>query len=513
MEYATSGQQMPGRERNPVRPPTGRRRAARLLSAALLWLAFALAVPLPAAAQEAGASLPADAPLAAEEPSGGEAGSADWLEPHGLGIFDLVGQVPDDHLRGSVIVNLPGNGLLIYQSGSRNGNAVEINVNVVPSYFTYGSEAFTRVSCLGQVASYDTWPVASPASQMEIFANGAPVHQTAGQLFYYPAGHRQPARGAGSFERYDRVQVTPTFAADGSLSLPANMGCSIVVEGKRTNVTARFRLTLPQRVRITALGSETLAAQSYIGPGSAGILSSLSRQMSGRYGNRAPAFDLHPPGGTDYVYVNFPPTPVDPYSGDPINYGLPGGGTYRFNMSNNQHGVDRISSMGIPLRGQWRDADESGGDFLPYFSNPARLATPEYFLPPGISYDSCMTDGGCSGALLDRIYNATFNVTVYYYHVSRVTADGLSRVALRQVGKGWSTAAATVVTAAAEGSAAASNAGSATLSGNTPDATVKAYLPLVFAQEPPVDLPDDPTGCPCGWFDADGAMVDFIPPP
>ena len=512
MLWTSSGQRPPRKERTPVRPPTGRRRAALLLGTALLWLA--LAIPLPAAAQDEASPLPSDVPLVTEEPAGGEAGSASWLEPHGLGIFDLVGQVPDEQLRGSIIVNLPGNGLLLYSSGSRSGNALEINVDVVPSYFTYGSVTFTRVSCLGQVATYDTWPVSSPASTMQIFANGAPVHQTTQQVFYYPAGHRQPVNGAGSFERYARIQVAPAFASDGSLSLPPNMGCSIIVEGKRTNVTARFRLTLPQRVQVAALGSETFAAASYIGPGSAGILSSLSRQMSGRYGNRAPAFDLHPPNRTDYVYVNFLPTPADPYSGDPINYGLPGGGTYRFNMTDNQHGVDRISSMGIPLHGQWRDADESGGDFLPYFSNPPRLATPEYFLPPGIPYESCMTNGGCSGALLDRIYNATFNVTVYYYHVGRVTSDGLSRVALRQVGKGYSTASAAVAA-----DAAASTAAGATLPDGAPAQPFAAgankyFLPLVAAQEPVfVELPDDPAGCPCGWFDPDGAMVDFIPPP
>jgi hypothetical protein len=519
MTWISSGKRPPRKEHNPVRPPTGRR-AARLSGATLLWLALALAIPLPVAAQDAGSpapgadALPADVPLVSEEPAGGEAGSVDWLEPRGLGIFDMVGQAPDEHLRGSVIVNLPGNGLLLYQSGKRSGDTVEVNVNVVPSYFTHGSSVFTRVSCLGQVATYDTWPVASPASRMEIFSNGAPVHQTTRQVFYYPAGHRQPVNGAGAFERYARIQVEPSFASDGSLSLPPNMGCSIVVEGKRTNVTARIRLTLPQRVQVVALGSETFAAQSYIGPGSAGILSSLSRQMSGRYGNRAPAFDIHPPSGTDYVYFNFPPTPADPYSGEPINYGLPGGGTYRFERRGGGLSVDRISSMGIPLHGQWQDADQAGGSYLPHFSNPPRMAAPEYFLPPGVPYEPCMTNGGCSGALLDRIYNATYNVTVYYYQVSRVTGNGLSRVALRQVGKGWSTAAA-----AEAADAIGLNGENATLPDGTPVeafiavATVKRYLPLVTAQRVVPETAEDRSGCPCGWFDPDGAMVDFIPPP
>ena len=167
MRWITPGKRLPRKERKPVRPPTGEKRTPRrLLSAALLWLALATAMPLPAAAQDEASPLPSDVPLVAEEPAGGEAGSADWLEPRGLGIFDLVGQVPDEQLRGSIIVNLPGNGLLLYQSGSRNGSTVEINANVVPSYFTYGSDVFTRVSCLGQVASYDTWPVASPPSRM-----------------------------------------------------------------------------------------------------------------------------------------------------------------------------------------------------------------------------------------------------------------------------------------------------------------------------------------------------------
>jgi len=44
----------------------------------------------------------------------------------------------------------------------------------------------------------------------------------------------------------------------------------------------------------------------------------------------------------------------------------------------------------------------------------------------------------------------------------------------------------------------------------------QVFLPVIERAEPTpvVTLPaDDPTNCPCGWFDADYRMVDFVAGP
>ena len=97
----------------------------------------------------------------------------------------------------------------------------------------------------------------------------------------------------------------------------------------------------------------------------------------------------------------------------------------------------------------------------------------------------------------------------------------LEVIPLRSVGGAWQPDTMT---------ATASNAATASMT-PPPAPTIVApspvYLPGIFMQMPeatpgpaatstpkPTALPpDDVTGCPCGWFTADGRMVDFIPAP
>ena len=85
----------------------------------------------------------------------------------------------------------------------------------------------------------------------------------------------------------------------------------------------------------------------------------------------------------------------------------------------------------------------------------------------------------------------------------------MTRVPLKQVGKGFAAAAAA---AAAEVAAPTAGAEAFVMPDQTRPA---AYLPIVGKSNPPAQQPlppGDPTGCPCGWFTAAGQMVDFIPP-
>ncbi len=439
---------------------------------------------------------------AQESAAPGDLAAPEWLEPRGLNVVDLVGQVPEEHLKDSVLIYETGRGILQYEAGMREGDRVEITARITPRYFDYGGNTFTKFGCLGQPAVYDQIPSSTPAATMRLFDDGQDITANIKNMSVIAAGQVLPTQNANGYLRYPEPGAGPATVENGSLVIPANMGCTIIVPGKLSELTATFTITSPPVIQVTSLQSETFSAHSYIGVGGAGILSSLNSQMQSRFGERGGNFTLSIPQEADYVFVNFPPTPVDPYAGEePLNRPLPGSGTYRFSNGAGFLSVDHVASAGFPVFGQWRDADQTPNSrYLTHFRDTRKLGIMEYFLPPGFAYDACMTDGGCPDALLDAIYAARYPMTVYYYKVERIVAEGLERIPLKMVGKGWS----------------ATNPRLAPLGGTVPPPEDnKTYLPLVTtpAEEQKPIPPDDPASCPCGWFDALGRMVDFIRQP
>ncbi len=453
---------------------------------------------------------------------------ADWLEPRGLSVVDLVGLVPEDHLSETIVSWRVGTGILQYLSGTRVGNTVTVNVRIGQRYWTDGSNWATLFGCLGKAAIADEWTVAMPPSKMRIFESGRDItNQVTGSVDYVPAGQVLPSNGGRDWWRYDFSWGQPVqFAADGAVDVPANMGCAYAVGGRRENLTAQFVVETTNYINVEALGSETFTFRSYAGAGNAGHFANLNGQMMRRYGTRHDKFDLHPPTGAEYVLVKYPPTPVDPYMGQPeINAFMPGSGTYRINGPGAMLSVDHVNSMAMPLYGQWQDADQSGGEYLSFFNSPTRLASPEYFVPAGVAFDPCMTNGGCSDALLEQVRNTEMTMTIYYYNISRTT-EGLTKLPIKQVGPNWSAArAATRTTMAAPATvdqvsaavttAASTDARSTTAVARAPQRDNPVYLPLISTAPPaPVVLPDgDRSACPCGWFDGYGRMFDYVPGP
>ncbi len=447
-----------------------------------------------------------------------------WLEPRGLGIVDLVGLVPESHLVDTIISSRVGSGIVRYVSGNRDGGTVTINVRIEPRYWSDGNSWASLFGCLGKPAIDDEWPVAAPPASMRVYANGNEVtSQIGGTYDYVPAGQHQPDNDGTGWWRYEfRWGQRTTFNDDGSVAVPANMGCHYNIPRRLTNMTATFVIETTNYLTVETVGSESFTFHSYIGTGNAGHLGALNSQMEGRYGTRHDKFDLAVPATADYMLVKFPPTPVDPYMGQPdINIALPSSGTYRVNGSDNTLSVDHVSSMGLPLYGHWQDADQSGGQYLRFFSSPHRVASPEYFVPTGVAYNACMVSGNCSNELLDQIYRAEMTMTVYYYRVARVQ-EGLERFPLRQVGPDWQANVANqAVTAVADQRSEQplldqrSEQSLLDQRSEQPSLDQRIYLPLLFtAPAPPAELPDgDATGCPCGWFDGNGRMLDFIPAP
>lgn len=447
--------------------------------------------------------------------------AAEWVEPKGINIVDLVGQVPEETLKDAILV-VSGTGIVRYVSGSRVNDTVTITVKINPRYTEYntGSEIlkFANFDCLGQPANFDQWPSIMPAGKMRVFDSGVDITDQVIRFQYFPAGFHQPSRSPNNNERYDKVMVDPpTRDGNGSLTIPANMGCEITAPGYLRNMTATLTFEQPSVIQVQTLGSQTFTYRTYIGIGAAGTLESLRNQMMGRFGGRHDKFDLDPPAGTDFVIVNYPPASADAGAWGNLDLNLrnPTGGTYRLGNANIGApglSVDHFNSMGLSLYGQWHDTGATPSDpYLRFFDNAYFLSAPEVFIPDSIPYDPCMTNGGCPDALLQLIYNATMQMTITYLKVeqSACTAETYTYRPLRMAGPIWAPGSQT------QTAADSPYRFSAWESPFFPADDVLdkfVYLPMI-ARAPDICTPVTPpplADCPCGVFTADGRMVDFI---
>lgn len=432
-----------------------------------------------------------------------------WLEPKGLNIVDLVGFVPEEYLRGAIVYYSPGYGIIRYQSGVRLGDTVTITATVYPRYIKdvntgwYGS----LLGCLGQPARFDQWGSVTPPARMTLYNGATDITGEVGGYEYVPAAYSLPVGNAASFDRYAKIRVEPVQLSGGALEIPANMGCMMWIHWKNyRELTAVYVIQTRPVVSVTLMGTEVFTFHSYIGPGNAGLLSPLVSQLTAKYSNRHEKFDLHIPEGADYFFLNFPPMPVDPYTefpGNPYdNVDRPVGGTYRIDGEGGLS-VDHVNSMGLPLYGHWEDSDLApGATYLPHYKQPYRLAAPEYFVPAGVNYNHCMVYGGCPDWLLEQIYNTEMTMRIVYLKVERISCR-LNRIPLRMVGTGWSPGASSAFSPAIRSS----------LLSPTESYSYFVFLPLIFRDFCAAVPPDNPEGCPCGWFTEDGRMVDFIPQP
>lgn len=436
--------------------------------------------------------------LAADHTGDASPGAAvDWLEPRGVNVIDLVGLAPEEHLKDTIVRYQPGVGLAYYESGERSGDTLRVRLR-------YSASPTDAVLCPGKPASFDEWPSVVPASTMRVYSGAQEItDQVLGSYTYFPAGLNQPVANTAANYRYPPAQGTTIFDNDGAVQVPANMGCQFQLNGDFADVTAEFVFNTPNYLSLSVLGSTTGVFHSYIGPGNAGALDSLRNQMRSRYGDRADDISVDLPDGAEFILVKYPATPVDPY-GDPT---LAGAGTYRIRRSNGKLSVDHVNTMALPFYGQWQDADQSAGSvYLPAFRDGVRVAAPEYFVPAGISYDPCMTNGGCPSSLLQDIYNAEMTLEIHFYRIDRIRS-GLTQVPLRQVGPAWSAAA----TAEARATSPVNVHAESPVAIPPFQVVTNLYLPLVTSVD--IITPDDPTNCPCGWFDADGRMFDFVAGP
>ncbi|QQR90557.1 MAG: hypothetical protein IPJ88_02090 [Myxococcales bacterium] len=369
-----------------------------------------------------------------------------WMEPHGINVHDLVGNVPEAHLVDTIVSAFPGLGR--YISGTRNGSTVTIRVRY--SLREDASGQFSQGSAPGQLAALDQWPTVVPASELHLYNGTTEVTDKVIRYRCRAAGLVKPSDNAASLDRYPVTQVnTNLFNEAGALVLPANRGCTFLLNGLYPELIGESTFRSNNKIQVNVLGQQSFTFKSYIGVGNAGNLTPLQTQLSNTYASRHDKFDIAPPNGTDVVLLKFPPAPVDAY-GPIANIARPSSGSYRFaSTAGPGLSVDHITSIAMSPSLQWQDADQSGSTtelvFLPTLGPVNKISSPEYFVPFGVSYNPCMSSGGCSAGLLTQIYNATMTMTLYYYSIER-TGDNLYKIPLRQVGVTYTSAAPGTVT-------------------------------------------------------------------
>ena len=157
-----------------------------------------------------------------------------------------------------------------------------------------------------------------------------------------------------------------------------------------------------------------------------GAFSALVRQLWARFpAVRHSRIPLDAPAGANYIMFNYRPMDYDIYStadyavNDPrSNLYRPIAGTVRLAPDDAMLSQNLNHGGAFPLEVAWQDADQSAGPFLSLLPSVDRFTPPEFFVLPGTPYDTCFRDGGCSIALLDRIYDASEPIRVIYLQVT-----------------------------------------------------------------------------------------------
>jgi len=410
-----------------------------------------------------------------------------WMEPRGLNVIELIGRVPEEHLKDAIIstgANGAAAGMVRYVEGKREGRKVTLRVslNANMQEVPYGR---ILLSCLSEVATFDHSTSGTPPMRMRIYGDGQDVTRQILSVQYTPLTLGPPTKNSGpqTGNRYPWVTAPQTFTTDGAFSLPANMSCQIRLSGNYTKLEASYELELEDNLKITVIGSQNVSCRNYVGPGWAGMLDSLKHQMISKFSSRHDEPLMEIPEGADYVFVKYVPKPFNEAW---PSEGIETGGTYRF-IGERPDGNpfpylsgDHLASHGLPLFTHAIDSDLlDGKKFNTEFRDPIAFSCPEFFVPAGVAYQPCMTNGPCGDDVLNQIHNApAMQETLYYYKVER-TQPGLLRIPLRSVGAAFD-----------------------------PDADKPTLKPTAL----PKDVqPDDSSGCPCGWFDTKGRMLDYIP--
>lgn len=446
-----------------------------------------------------------------------------WLEPRGLSIVELVGEVPEEILQGMIISYGDALGIVVYEEGTRSGNTVVLTTTIYPrlyEVFWAPNNLLTSFNCLGQKPYYDHVGSVVPASTLRLWDRyGNEVTSEVDFMYITALGTEQPFANSSAYFRYSedsygRLKDFPLPLGPEGLAIPSNGGCRIDLTGvDYYPLTGVFTYTLDLPVSASVVATQQATFQTYIGVGSMGVFAPLMSQLRSAYGDRHARIPLSIPEDANYFLLKFPPMAGDPHADAlrPTRHNVDRitGGTYR--LSSNRLSTDLIYSAAFPMDPGWRDADQApGAEFLPLLAHPSDLAPLEYILPSEIEYDSCFIQGNCPSAILDQIHSAVMNLEIHYLSVGR-TGGGGEWTSLQMAGPGWSPAGSGDSAPSGNPHTPAINA--ATDEQQRAQAAAMTYrVHLPFMTTAIIDE-HPPTNCPCGWFDSSGRMLYYCPGP
>lgn len=414
-----------------------------------------------------------------------------WVEPRSLNITNLVGQVPDNLLRGVIISSYPWDGIVQFESSSVSGNTMVITATIHGRLHSWG----TTLGCLGQVPRSDEMGSAVPQSYLRVYTpQGSEVTSQITGGSYWPATLTQPLAGTATWQgRYDSLPLMIS-QSDQGLALPANVGCDLHMSGSYTELIGVFTLQRPEVVPVVeVLSTQSATYRSYIGVGEVGRFRPLMAQMQARYPERHTYIGMSIPPGANYVFAVYQPMPGDytgvPYDASDPNRSLPSAGTTRLRALNLSGDLANFGAF--PLQVTWQDADltSSSALYLPVQRNSSKFTAPEFVIPPGVAYDDCFIFGTCSNDVLTTIYNTCAPITLVYLSVSAPTS-GCELIPLKFAGPYW-----------VPGEEDLTSPARMAASGSTGTYTI--YLPSL-SKSP------DLSQCPCGYFNAEGQMIGYV---
>jgi hypothetical protein len=425
-----------------------------------------------------------------------------WIEPRSLNISNLVGQVPDDLLKGVIISAYPWDGIVQFDSSSVVGDTVVITTTIHGRLHSGG----TYLGCLGQVPRSDEMGSAAPLSFLKVYTpDGSDItsHITHGN--YWPATLTQPLAGTATWAgRYDNLPLT-IRQSDQGLELPANVGCDLHITGSFTELIGVFTLQRPSTIPVVeVVGTQAATYWSYIGVGEVGRFRPLMNQLQALYPDRHSYIGMSIPPGANYIFAVYQPMPGDytgvPYDASDPNRSLPSAGTTRLRAS--KLSGDLSNSGAFPLNIAWQDADltPSSATYLPVQRDPSKFTAPEFVIPPGVAYDDCFIFGTCSSDVLAEIYNTRASITLVYLSVSPPTS-GCELIPLKFAGPYWAPGGENPASPAPPLSPPLGGMKGGAASGSAGMYTV--YLPAL-SKSP------DLSQCPCGYFNAEGQMIGYV---
>jgi hypothetical protein len=157
-----------------------------------------------------------------------------WLEPRGLNLVELVGEIPEEQLQGMIISCGTATGIVVYESGTRVQDTVILTTTLYPRLYNRSNSLVTVFGCLGQTPFFDHMGSVVPASTLRSYDGGAEATGQIETMFVSGMDAQKPqddSRAVGRYREDHYGEGLPNLQPLGpeGLTIPSNSGCRIEI--------------------------------------------------------------------------------------------------------------------------------------------------------------------------------------------------------------------------------------------------------------------------------------------